>query len=314
MPFSTDRGLLLVKSEATYGVDPVPTAAANAVAVENLQPSADPTLLQRNILRDTLSLPKDVVARVLTGIRFSFELKGAGGAVDAVPRFSPILKAFGFGETINAAANVTWAFINTGQVSCTIYAYMDGVLQKLTGCFGRTLTITEQVNSFLRAEVEMAGIYVAPTDAAIAGGAVFDPSVPVPIQGIGATFGGYAPVMPGITFNINTNLSAREDFHAANGFVGYQHGRREVTGNINPEAVTEATHAFWANFAAGTSVALAANTIGTAVGNRVAINAPAVQYNAPQWGARERIRTYGVGLRFRATTDSASDDLSIVTT
>lgn len=314
MAFSTDRGLLLVKSEVTYGTDPTPTAGSNAVAVENLQPSADPSLLQRNILRDTLSMPKDVVARTLAGIRFSFELKGAGGAVDAVPRYGPILKAFGFGQTINAGSNVTYAFVNTGQESCTIYAYMDGVLQKLTGCFGRSLTITEQVNQFLRCEVEMAGVYNAPTDAAIAGGAAFDPSVPIPIQGIGATFGAYSPVIPGITFTINTNLSAREDLHASNGFVGYQLGRREVTGQIDPEAVTEATHSFWANFAAGTSVALAANTIGTAVGNRVAINAPAVQYGAPQWGARERIRTYGVALRIRATTDSASDELSIVTT
>jgi hypothetical protein len=313
MPFSVDRGLLLVKSETTYGVDAVPTAAANAVAVEDLTPSADPTLLQRNVLRDSLSMPKDTVARVLAGIRFSFELKGAGGAADAVPRFGPILKCFGFGETVNATSNVTYAFVNSGFSSATVYAYMDGVLHKLTGCFGRRATIREQVGQFLRMECEIAGIYNAVTDAAIASGAVFDPSVPVPVQGIGATLGGYSFIGPGIEFTIETNLSVREDFHAANGVVGYVLGRRNVTGRIDPEAVTEATHPFWANFVAGASVALQSNTIGTSVGNRVAINAPAVQYDAPQWGARERIRTYGVGLRFRATTDSASDELSIVT-
>jgi hypothetical protein len=313
-PFSGDKGLLLVKSEATYGVDPTPTAALNAVAVEALTPKADPTLLQRDVLRDTLSLPKDIVARTLAGITFTFELKGAGGAVDVPPRYGPILKAAGFGETVGAGVSVVYAFVNSAQVSCTIYAYMDGVLQKLLGCFARRLTIREEVNKFLKCEVEMAGFYVAPTDAAIASGAVFDPSVPLPIQNIGATFGGYAPVIPSIEFTLDTGLSTREDLHAANGCIGYVLGRRTVTGKIDPEAVTEATHSYWANFAAGTSVALAANTIGTVVGNRVALNAPAVQYDGPQWGLRERFRTYGVGLRFRATTDAASDEFSIVTT
>src|SRR5581483_864039 len=313
-PFRADAGLLLAKIETTYGVDSTPAAATNAILVKNLNVKPDPQFIQRDFLRNNLALLKDVVARSLMTVTFDFEIKGAGGAVDAVPRYDPILRAFGFGKTVNAGANVTYAFVDTGFESCTIYAYMDGILHKLTGSMGRRLTIRQAVNELPMFSVEMGALYVAPIDAAIAGGAAFDPSIPVPMQGLGFTLGGYPPIAKSLELTLETGLSVREDLHAGTGVIGYQMGRRTITGRIDPEAVTEATHPYWADSFAGTSVALASNVIGSAVGNRVTVNAPAVQYDGPNWANRERIRTYDIGLRVRASTDTASDEFSIVTT
>jgi hypothetical protein len=314
MPFRADAGLLLAKIETTSGTDSVPTAAANALLVRNLSVRPEPAIIARDFLRDSLSSLKDVVARTVMNVSFEFAIKGAGGAVDAVPRYGPILRAFQFGQTVNAGVNVTYAFVNSSHESCTLYAYMDGILHKLTFGSGKRFTIKQAVNEFPVASVEMNALYVAPTDTAIAGGAVFDPSVEVPMQALAFTLGGYSPIAKMLEISLDTGLSIREDLHATNGIVGFMQGRRNVTGRIDPEAVTEATHPWWANFVAGTSVALASNTIGTAVGNRVAINAPAVQYDGPNWAARERVRNYDVGLRIRASTDTASDEMSIVTT
>ena len=64
MPISAKRGGILAKNESVYGVDIVPTAAANAIAVMNPQFTTDVTVVERDqILRDSLSRLSFVVGR-----------------------------------------------------------------------------------------------------------------------------------------------------------------------------------------------------------------------------------------------------------
>lgn len=314
-PYFAEQGLLLVKSEVTYGTDPTPAPATDALFVSNLRISPDPKFLQREGLHSSLSMPADVAAGTLVNVSFDFEIKGANGtAADTPARYAPVLKAFEFGEDINAGTDVTYEFVDTGFASCTIYAYMGGAtLHKVSGVFGRRLTIRETAREYGKFSAEMSGLYTAPTDAAIAAGAVFDTSQPVKLESVALLLDAYSPIISNLEINLDTGLSLREDLNSPESIIGFIPGRRNVTGRMVIETVTEATYAFWSKFKAGTTIAITGNVIGTVAKNKVAITAPAAQIANLTYGAKDRLLTYEATVNFRATTDSAADELKIVT-
>lgn len=310
MPFLTRKALILAKIETTYGTDPTPAPATDAVLVYDLSLRPDPSILSRQTLDSSLSRRPHVVGRKLFNIEFKVELKGSG-VVDTPPDWGPLLRACGMAQAITASTRVRYTPVSSAFESVTIYAYWDGLLTKLTGCFGDVELVTPagQFGYFL---FRMRGIYNAPTDAAIPGGAVFDTTKPPMIQSAALTLGAYSTgVIESLQLRWGAQISERPDMNSAEGFKGLEFTGREITGSINPEAVTEATHAFWANFAAGTEVALSA-TFGSVAGNRIKINtAPKVQYGAPTFGDRNSIRIYDLPIFVNRNADAGNDEIVI---
>lgn len=95
---------LLAKTESSYGVDPTPTGAANAILTKNLQIQ----LMQGNTVNrdvDRPTLGNDLTYHVAPYTKLSFEVELAGsGAAGTAPAYAPLLKACGFAETVIAAA------------------------------------------------------------------------------------------------------------------------------------------------------------------------------------------------------------------
>jgi hypothetical protein len=312
MPFLTRRALVLAKIESTYGTDPVPAAATDAILVNNLQIRIDAQLLTREFLRANLSRLSAVVGKKTVQIDFETEIKGSGAAGTAA-RHGVLHRACGMSETIVAVTSVTYAPISTGFESVTIYAYMDGIVHKISGCYG-TFKISEKVGEFGKFMWSFKGLYVAPIDAAIAGGAVFDTTKPQMIQSLGLTLGGYQVIASALELDMGVEVSERLDLNSAEGLKALQVTNRAVGGSIDPEAVAEATHAFWAAFKNATEEALAGNLIGAVAGNKVAITAPKVQYEAPGWADRSGNRIYNIPIRLNPSTDAAQDEISIAYT
>ncbi|HEX2545659.1 MAG TPA: phage tail tube protein [Ramlibacter sp.] len=128
--------VVLLKDEVTYGLDPTPTGAANAMLVSGL--SITPLNAQ--------NVPRELVFGYMGGFQhlvgnrfvecgFDIELVGSGTAGTA-PAWGPALKACGFSETVTATTRVDYVPVSTGFGSCTIYWYDDGLLHKLTGARG----------------------------------------------------------------------------------------------------------------------------------------------------------------------------------
>src|SRR3990170_3085893 len=136
MAFKWRRKALMLKAEGTYGVDPTPAAATDAVLARNV--SLRPLILDAD--ERTLVLPwfgnfGKLVAGKHVEIDFDVEMAGAGAA-GTVPAYGPALVACEHSQTVNAGTSVVYAPITTGEGSCTIYFYLDGRLHKILGARG----------------------------------------------------------------------------------------------------------------------------------------------------------------------------------
>src|SRR3989338_10969454 len=103
MPRYIRNTAILAKIEATYGVDPVPTEAANALLVSNV--SINPLNAQnasRDLIRPYLGGSEQLVGTAFVEMSFDVELQGSGAA-GTDPAYFPLLEACGFAASRTAA-------------------------------------------------------------------------------------------------------------------------------------------------------------------------------------------------------------------
>lgn len=95
---------VLAKIESSYGVDPTPTGAANAILIKNLNVTPlNANLVSRDIIRGFLGNSQQLIAEQYNSIDFEVELCGAI-VVGSAPAYGPLLKACGFAQTLNTSA------------------------------------------------------------------------------------------------------------------------------------------------------------------------------------------------------------------
>lgn len=303
------RSVVLAKLEVTEGVDPVPTPGANAILVSNPVPKPGGELLTRNFDRASLSPLPHVIGLKEFGVTFDTELKGSGtadlGLAADVPEIDPLLQACGFAVTLTAgpAGNITYDPASDSLKTITLYVYLDGILHKIHACRG-SFSFNAEAGKFGTFSWTFKGLYVAPTDAAIPGGAVFNAQKPPPFLNASLTLAGYAAIIQAFSFDMANDIQRREDANSAEGVIGFVIGGRDTQGSINPEAVPEATHPFWADWKNATEKAFAA-TFGSVVGAKIDITAPKAQAREMSWGDRNTVRTYEIPLTL---AQNAGDD------
>lgn len=103
----TSLSFLLGKIEATRGVDPLPTAAADAFLVGDLDYQVDPTPLERNVFQRSFSPVPSGVGRKVINITFNAEIKGAGDVGTTRPKLGTLLRACGMRELLVTAGAST---------------------------------------------------------------------------------------------------------------------------------------------------------------------------------------------------------------
>lgn len=132
-PLLMQRAVVLSKIEGTYNLDSGPTPAADAMLVSGPEFTVDPTVLERNFTRFSLSTLPHRMGRKLAGMKFGAEWRGSGDP-GTKPRLGVHLRASGYAETqitvgasqvgavkaVNAAlggAPVTWGTFTMGASS-----------------------------------------------------------------------------------------------------------------------------------------------------------------------------------------------------
>jgi hypothetical protein len=136
MPRNVRNAAILAKIESSYGVDPTPTGAANAILVSNI--SVNPlnaNNVNRDLVRSYLGGSEQLVGTFNVEVSFDVELAGSTGAGTAPP-WGPLLRACGFGETVTASTRVDYLPVSAAFESVAIYYHDDGVLHKALGCRG----------------------------------------------------------------------------------------------------------------------------------------------------------------------------------
>lgn len=143
----TKRGLVLVKSEASYGVDPTPTAALNSLLVFDPVVSINTEKIERDVVRPSISAVQHLIGKKYVELTFSTELKGSGLA-GTDPEIADLLLACGMAETYGAlgsesldegdfATHVNWDvtgdFVDSGGNAAYTHSSGAGTLTQVTG-------------------------------------------------------------------------------------------------------------------------------------------------------------------------------------
>lgn len=132
--------MLLAKPEVTYGVDPTPTAAANWLAVMNIDVNpVEMETVDQATVSNTFGQDEKIVGAVWSTISFEFPLRGGGtplGQAGSVPNFDPILRCCGMARVLTPGTSIVYSHIDTLDESATFYYYLDQVMQKIVGVRG----------------------------------------------------------------------------------------------------------------------------------------------------------------------------------
>jgi hypothetical protein len=99
----TSLSVMLGKIEVTRGVDPNPTAAADAFLVGDFDIQLDPTPLERNVFRTSFSPVPTGVGRKVVNVTFSHEIKSSGDVGTTRPKLGTLLRACGMKERLITA-------------------------------------------------------------------------------------------------------------------------------------------------------------------------------------------------------------------
>lgn len=160
-----NKKVLLAKIETTYGTDPTPTGAANAILATNvkLSPMEGQDVareLERPFFGADATLPADLHAK----LSFRVELAPSGTAGTA-PAWAPLVRACGCAQTIVAGTSVTFNPITDAAESATLHFHYDGIRHRLRGARGNFKMMVE-ASGIPYLEFEFWGLFEAATDVA----------------------------------------------------------------------------------------------------------------------------------------------------
>jgi hypothetical protein len=306
----TQRTVILAKVESVYGSDPTPSNTLNAIEHIDAEISIVSDMKQRFPANTDMSKYPELRGKTHFEISFSTPIK-ASGTRGTASRRSPLFKACGMSETIVSATSVTYALISTSQGSCTIWAYIDGILYKLNGCVG-DVEIDFSAGELGMYKWSFKGLYALPTDSAIVD-PTFDTPTPVIVKGVTFTIGSYAAIINKLNLKLGNKIAMRSDFCQTDGVKGFQITGRDPEGSMTVEAVLMATSNanFLSYFDARTVKALSL-ALGATAGNIVTFSAPYCYLRAPKIGDEDGIRSFEIP--FQLARSAGNDEATIIET
>ncbi len=293
---SNEIGILRAKIESTYGTDPTTANSANLIAVvrDSISWRAAAEPVQRKFLNGGVAPNIGFNTMPTAEVTFSVELRGnrrnggtqldiSNGTSTQALEIDPLLRACGLAATYTAAGtpgsegssagtrdgfvtyNHSFAADSEGA-SVTIDWLSADKLHKLTGCKG-TFRLRAAAGKPATIDFTFRGKWATPADSNISlSGASWLDTLPPLFQGSSITIGSYSPVLSDIEFDLGNELVRRDDASSTYGVRGYLIADTMPKARLNPEAVTEATNTFWADWLNSTS-RLVTIPIGSTGGN-----------------------------------------------
>lgn len=306
----------LAKLETTYGTDPTPTGADNALLLSNV--TINPLNAQnvdRDLIRSYLGGSEQLVGTAYGEVGFDVELQ-ASGTLGVAPAWGPLLLAAGFSETVTASTRVDYLPATDDLDSVTIYLYDSGVLHKFTGCRGN-VALAAGVGERPVLRFNFLGIYNAITATTNATPTLTDWKLPQVITdanttdltfgctySAGALSGGTAYPSRGI----NLDLGNEVNFVALLGGETVELSQRAASGSLELDLTAAQEVSFMASVLANTTQSIGF-VHGTVEAYKVLVHAPAVQLINPSKAEINGKRLIGYDLRLVPNT--GNDELRI---
>lgn len=327
MPRYLRNTVVLAKIEATYGTDPTPTGAANAVAVSNL--SITPLVsnnVSRDLIRGYFGASEQIIGSTSVECSFDVEFQSSGSmTTPTIPAWDSLLQALGFQAGAGTASSrVEYLLVAdyTTFKSVTIWYESDGVLHKLLGARGTAtfkLGVGERpVMSFKFTALDggiTAAANTAPTLTAY--------KLPLAVTDtntgaltLGCTYsaaalsGGTEYPCNGIQIDLGNTVSFIDLLGTASAAgQTVEITGRETTGSIEFDLTAAQQVTFFTNVKAASTQSLGL-VHGTTAGNKMLIFAPAVQMLNPKVSEKNGRLLVGFDLRFLPS--SGNDELKLV--
>lgn len=245
----TRRNLVLAKIETTYGTDPTPTTAANAVEVMDLSMKRVKSPVERNSQNASLMRKASLLGEEYYEISFKAEIQLTGSA-GTPPRLGPLLRACGLSQTIITGGSpvVKYRDRSDSFESCTIWVYQGGRLFKTVGCFGNVKgTYEAGKNAILEFTMQgMVGAAISvismPTDA------VYDDvagSTPLCKAGTFKYNNKTTLCSNMMDFDLGNVVSKRQCLSATYVVEGFEITDRKPVASINPETQVFTSYDFY---------------------------------------------------------------------
>jgi hypothetical protein len=276
---------LLVKNEATYGTDPTPTGAANAIQASNF--NFEPSVGQ-DVSRDLILPYMGHQGVILTGnyARIAFDVEVAGsGDPGTPPAYGPLFRAAQMAEVITADTDVKYNPISSNFESATIYFVNDGIKHIMLGCRG-TWKLDFQPSQIAHWSFTMTGLLGTITDAAMPAIDLTKFIKPVPVSKANTTFSlfGYAGACEAFSFDLAADIQPRLLINAES----IESVDRQMTGQATMAAASLATIDWFSKATAHETGVMAAQH-GTVAGNIVAFDGANFQLGRATYAENQKI-------------------------
>lgn len=305
------RQVLLAKIESSYGVDAVPTGAANAILARNvaLRPMEGQDL-SRDLETPYFGAQRTIATELHARLSFEVELAPSGTA-GTPPAWGPLLRACGCAQ-VTASGSVTYNPISTGFESVTLYRFEDGILYRMLGARG-TASLRLAAQQVPVIAFDLMGLYEPVADQANPAPVLSDWADPQHASAANTpvfTLAGTPLVLREFELALGVAAELRD-------LIGTNARRilitdRAETIRATVEAVALATFDPFARAASGTPFALAL-THGTGAGRIAALAAPRAQMQRPD-GLTQQQGVVEWPLRMTPLPDAGDDQWTLTLT
>lgn len=296
--------LLLAKIEATYGTDPTPTGAANAIQTANL--AITPIEAETEELNlDDPNLGHELATHYGKHVVVEFDVPFASaGAAGTAPAWGPLMLACGCAETVNAGTSVEYDPVSSDEDSVTLYPEVNGQRHACTGARG-SWSVRFQ-SGFPWLHFRFVGLWVDPATVTTPTPDWSAWQDPIVMSNANTTFSlhGESPKTYAITMDqanevVYQNLVGQEDVQIVD---------RASVGTVSLQAPILSTKNWFTTVGNNTTGALQL-VHGTAGGSIVQVDAPRVQLMNPRYAEVNGVAALNMDMRL--LRDSGNDDWKI---
>lgn len=296
MPLKFPLLALLAKIEVTYGVDAIPTGAANSIMVlEDVEISPlEGEEEERNLALRYLGNDESIPVGIHVMLTGKVEAAGAGAA-GTVPKYGVLHRMCALSETITPTVKVEYKPITDLEESGTLYFYVDGILHKLLGARG-TVSLTVTAKRLVKWEYQFKGLFVAASSAALPTTDFTGFQSPKPAGKTWTptfTLHGFAAEMESFSLRMQNQVEYRELVSSEKIVIV----DRKPDGEVSIETPPLATKDY---FTPAKDATLGAVQLihGTVAGNIVQLDAPKVQAKKPRYSNSQGVRMLGLDLKY----------------
>lgn len=285
--------VIMSKIETSYGTDPTPVAATNAIQAQNVKLTPmDTVAVERKNIQQYLGNHQSLIAGITSMLEFEVEIAGSGTAGNA-PAYGPLLRGCGMGETLSAGTSAIYKPVSTGFESLTHYFFVDGVKHALIGSRG-SVAFKFNAKDIPVMVFKFTGIYVTVADVALPTPTLTGFVTPLPVNNSYSsafTLHSYAAILQSLEVDLANQVAYRN-------LVGSEAvliTDRQSSGNVVIEAVTVATKDWW-TLVKNATLGTVSLTHGTAAGNKFKIDLPSVQLEKPVYSEADAVQMLQMGL------------------